>query len=203
MNKYIIEAIGTFFLVITIAFTGNPIAIGGMLAAMVYMGGYISGGHFNPAVTIAVYTRGKITFRETVKYMVSQIVGATLGSLSYFLITGNTFFPKPGVGISIPSASFMEIIFTFALSFVVLSVATSPKIKNNPYFGMAIGLTLMAGIFAGGNISGAVYNPAVAIGAMLVDMRIGTFWPLLILYTAAPWIGGVAAGYAYHLTHKE
>lgn len=203
MNKYIIEAIGTFFLVTTVAFTGNPLAIGAILAAMVYMGGYISGGHYNPAVTLAVHTRGKISHPEMLKYFFSQILGATLASLTYFLITGNTFLPKAGAGISIPSAALMEIIFTFALSFVVLNVATSPKTKDNHYFGLAIGLTLMAGAFAGGNISGGVYNPAIAIGAILVDMRITTYWPLLILYISAPLIGGVLAGYAYNLTHKE
>ncbi|OGG17006.1 hypothetical protein A3D77_03715 [Candidatus Gottesmanbacteria bacterium RIFCSPHIGHO2_02_FULL_39_11] len=203
MNKYIIETIGTFFLVTTVAFTGNPLAIGVILTAMVYMGGYISRGHYNPAVTMAVYTRGKINHREAVKYIFFQILGATLACLTYFLVIGNTFLPKPGAGISILGTALIEIIFTFALSFVVLHVATSPKTKDNQYYGLAIGLTLMAGAFAGGNISGGVYNPAIAVGAILVDMRITSYWLLLILYVASPLIGGVLAGYAYSLTQKE
>src|SRR5437899_10126356 len=88
MNKYVAELIGTFFLVLTIGCSviGNgagplaPLAIGSALMVMIFAGGYISGGHFNPAVTLGVWLRGKCEGNDVAPYMTFQIVGAVLAA---------------------------------------------------------------------------------------------------------------------------
>ena len=201
MNKYTIEFIGTFFLLLTVALTGNPLAIGGILAAMVYMGGYISGGHYNPAVTLAVKIRGAIDTKTMYRYWGAQIGGAIVASLIYFTLKEKAFVPSPPEGISFISAFITEVIFTFALCFTVLHVATSKQTKGNQYYGLAIGLVLMAGAFAGGPISSGVYNPAIGIGTILVDLpNISTHLPNLGLYIIGPAIGGILASLTYKTT---
>ncbi len=199
MNKYIIEGIGTFFLCLVVALTGNPIAIGAVLCAMVYMGGYISGGHYNPAVTLAVWIRGKIEAREAKMYAISQVVGAIIAALVYFTIKSSTFVPTPGKNVDFIASLLVEILFTFALATTVLHTATSDKTKNNQYYGLAIGLTLMAGAFAGGAISGGVYNPAIGLGTILVDLgNLSANIPHLLLYLIGPLTGGTLAGMVFN-----
>ncbi len=202
MKRYIVEFIGTFFLVLVIAMTGNPVAIGAILIAMVYLGGYISGAHYNPAVTLAIVVRGKMIVGEAVKYIVSQVLGATFAAVVFFAVKGTTFTPKP-VTSDFFIATLGEIIFTFALASVVLHVATSEETKGNQYYGLAIGLTVMAGAFVGGPISGGVYNPAVAIGPMLVDIKnVTTNLPNLFMYLVGPVTGAALAAVVYNYVHS-
>lgn len=201
MKKYLIEFIGTFFLVLTIALTGNPIAIGVILTAMIYMGGYISGAHYNPAVTTAVWVRGKIDSMTALRYMGIQVVAGLVAALVFYLIKGTMFIPAPSIaGYSIPLA--VEIIYTFALASVVLHVATSKRTDGNQYFGLAIGLTVMAAAFAGGPISGGAYNPAVAIGPYILEGMTATSSNVLI-YILGPLAGGALAGYVYRYIEQE
>src|SRR5437762_11072222 len=114
MNKYITEFIGTFFLVLTVALTGNPIAIGAVLMVMIYMGGNISGAHYNPAVTLAVIIRGKIGIKDAVIYWVFQFAGAFIAALICLWITGKSFAASPAPGVDFLKAVACEFIFTFA-----------------------------------------------------------------------------------------
>lgn len=205
MNKYIIEGIGTFFLVLTIALTGNPLAIGAILIAMIYMGGYISGGHYNPAVTLAVYLRGKISMPFAIRYCIAQVTGAIIAALIFRLINGQAFVPVPGSDADFLHIILIEFLFTFALASVVLHVATSDKVKGNYYYGFAIGLTVMAAAFAGGAISGGVFNPAVAVGFIVVDIsHFGDHLVNLLMYLSSQIIGAVLAArmYSYVLNSK-
>lgn len=202
MNALVIEAIGTFFLVLVIALTGEPIAIGAILIAMEYMGGAVSGAHYNPAVTISVLIRGAVTMGTAVRYIVAQCTGAALAGLVYTSLSGTVFFPKPAPTTSTWNILLVEALFTFALASVVLHVTTSKKTHNNQYFGLAIGLTVMAAVFAGGPISGGVYNPAVALGPALFQLgAIQTILPLLILYLIGPTVGGILAAIVYKQLH--
>jgi len=202
MNKYLIEFLGTFFLVLTVALTGNPIAVGAVLVAMVYMGGYISGAHYNPAVTLAVFIRGKIKIQEALNYFLVQVLGAFVASFVYYLIANKIFLPKPNPAFSLLSVGLIEVLFTFLLASVILHVATSEKNKGNQYFGLAIGLTLMVGAFAGGKISGAVFNPAIAVGSMFFDLpNIAAYLPSLALYVGTQFLGGLLAGLFYKATN--
>lgn len=207
MNKYLIELIGTFFLVFVIALTGNPIAIGAILTAMVYMGGYISGAHYNPAVTLAVLIRGKITAKDTIFYMLAQITGAFLAAVLFWSLSGEPFIPTANQEISPLSVGVLELIFTFALASVVLHVATSDKVKDNFYYGIAIGLTVMAGVVSVGSITGAVFNPAVGIGPMLLDIQNFASHGAKLLtylgsYVLAPFLGAIGAALVYRLTNR-
>src|SRR5919108_1094029 len=146
INKYLTEFIGTFFLVFTVAMAGGPplapLAVGSILMVMVYMGGHISGGHYNPAVTLAVLLRGKVQSRDVVPYMASQLLGALAASLVVYLVMGRTFAPTPGQGTSVIAALLIEALYTTALCIVVLQGATAPQTTGNSFYGLAIGFTV-------------------------------------------------------------
>ncbi len=210
MKNYLTEAIGTFFLVLTIGLTvlgGTifaPLAIGSALMVMVYMGGHISGGHYNPAVSLAVMMRGKLEKKELVPYWVSQIVGAFLAAVVVYLIVGQTFAPAPGDGATALGALLIEFLFTFALCLVVLNSATASGTAGNSFYGLAIGFTVMVGAFAGGDISGGAFNPAVGIGPILMnamagDGSFGNLW----LYLAGPLLGGAVAAAVFKVQNPD
>jgi aquaporin Z len=195
MNKYLTEFIGTFFLVLTIGCTVvpgaagviPPLAIGSALMVMIFAGGHISGGHYNPAVTLAVWLRGKCPAKDVVPYIVSQVVGATIAALVVGFLYGAG---KPMVIKAVPQALLAEFLFTFALCYVVLNVATAKGTANNSFYGLAIGFTVLTGAFAVGGISGGAFNPAVAIGAAFMKIIEPTqIW----IHLVADLIGGAAA----------
>lgn len=200
MKKYFVELIGTFFLVLTIGCTvigGGagvipPLAIGSALMVMVFAGGHISGGHYNPAVTLGVWMRGRCETRDVVPYMIFQIVGAVLAAVVVKFLRAATVVTvmSPAVG----PALVAELLFTFALVYVVLNVATAKGTSGNSFYGLAIGMTVLTGAFAVGNISGAAFNPAVAVG--ITVMGLSTLLNLWI-YLVANFLGGAAAGLAF------
>mgnify|MGYP001161223143 FL=1 len=169
MKKYIVEGIGTYFLVLIIGLTGNPIAIGIGLSILVYMGGHISGAHYNPAVSLAMIIRGEISVGECLKYVLSQCIGAVAAAYSIILLGADALAVVSKTD-SMTSFFLAEIIFTFLLVFVILNVATHPDTKNNQYYGLAIGLTVAAGAFSVGEISGGVFNPAVSFGPSVLSI---------------------------------
>jgi aquaporin Z len=196
MHKILVEAIGTFFLVLVIGLTviapgaGNmaPLAIGAMLMVMVYAGGPISGAHYNPAVTLAVWLRGKCPAKDVLPYIGAQMGGAVLAAFAATALKQGSrvsaLHPDPY------SALLVEFLFTFVLAFVVLNVSTSKKAAGNSYFGLAIGLTLTAAAYAGGNISGGAFNPAVAVAAALMGLGSASSLWLVVIGNLA---GGVVA----------
>jgi aquaporin Z len=176
LRSFAAEFIGTFFLVLTIGCTvipGTagvipPLAIGGALMVMVYAGGHISGAHFNPAVTLAIFVRGRCEAKQVIPYWIAQLAGAVVAALvTVFLVA------KSGTPMEInnvPAAFVAEFLFTFALAFVVLNSATSKDTANNSFYGLAIGMTVMVGAFAVGGISGGAFNPAVALGLAIMKL---------------------------------
>ena len=165
---------------------------------MVYCGAHISGAHYNPAVTLAMLIQKEISVVDSFKYFFSQILGSTLAALSIYLMKSNMQV-QPVLGDSIYPIFFSEIIFTFLLVFVILNVATHPNLKGNSFYGLAIGLTVMAGIFSVGPISGAVFNPAVSLGPSIVDAITGEgvshyfAW----YYVVFPIIGSILAVFGF------
>jgi aquaporin Z len=207
---YLIEFIGTFFLVLTIGLVvlaGTPfapIAIGAALAIMVYMGGHVSGAHYNPAVTLGVWLRGKLPRAQVVPYWAAQLVGSLSAALVVYLLTGHTFAPAPAPGATALQALLAEFLFTFALTLVVLNTATATATDGNSYFGLAIGLTLMTGVIAAGPISGGAFNPAVGIGPIVVSALLGHgSFSHLWLYLVGPGIGGALAALVFKIQHPE
>jgi aquaporin Z len=209
-RKLLTELIGTFFLVLTIGLTVTaglplaPLAIGSALMVMVYMGGAVSGAHYNPAVTLAVLLRREIGIVEAAEYMGAQIIGAAAAAFTVYAIVGQTFMPAPAATASVGTALLVEALFTFALALVVLNVATARETAGNSYFGLAIGLTVMVGAFAGGPISGGAFNPAVGLGpaiatALLGGGSISHVW----LYVAGPLLGSAVAAGVFRLQRPE
>ncbi len=168
MKKYITEIIGTFFLVLIIGLTANPIAIGLGLAVLVYMGAHISGAHYNPAVTLAMYINDQIDIKESGKYVASQLIGSVVAVFTLVEL-GEDSFSVVSKTTEIRSFFVAEILFTFLLVFVILNVALNKDLKGNQFYGLAIGLTVTAGAFSVGDISGAVLNPAVSFGPSIMS----------------------------------
>lgn len=204
--KYVTEFTGTFFLVLAIALTGNAFVIGATLAALVYIGGHISGGHYNPAVTFGVYLRKKIHAHDALIYASVQLLAAVVAAAAYEILKGQGVLltVAPGVGVSFATALLAEVIFTFLLVSAVLHTATSERTNGNQYYGLAIGLSLMVGVASAGSISGGAFNPAVGIGANLYDIStVGEHLSNLALYSVGPLLGSVVAFLLFRVTSAE
>lgn len=210
MNRFLTEFIGTFFLVLTVALSVTleaplaALAIGSSLMIMVYMGGHISGGHFNPAVTLAALMRGAMNRGDAAPYWGAQIAGAIVAAGIAAWLTGETFAVLPAAEVDAGRAIAVELLFTFALALVVLSTATVPSVGGNSYYGLAIGFTVFVGAVAGGPISGGAFNPAVAIGPALVSALhggpgLGQLW----IYLAGPLLGGLLAALTFRTLVSE
>lgn len=204
MPKYLTEFIGTFFLTLTACLTvtgDRPIpalAIGCSLMIMVYMGGHVSGAHYNPAVSLALLLRKKFPSSDFVPYVISQLLGATVAAYVAYLVLGKTIAIAPGSSISPFTAILVEMLFTFALALTVLNVACSDKTKGNSYYGLAIGFTIVVAAFAGGWISGGAFNPAVGTGPTVIDALFGGgTWSNLWIYYVGPLMGGVLASVVF------
>ncbi len=205
MKNYIVEFIGTFFLVLVIGLVvsqGNPlaaVAIGAILVVLVYMGGHISGAHYNPAVTLACLMRGAIGGKDAAIYMLSQVIGAVAGAATSAALVGKSITVAPGGNVSSMQAVGAEFLFTFALASVVLNVATSKDHPDNSFYGLAIGFTVMAGALAVGPISGGAFNPAVALGHNIVSSALGNIW----IYLVGPLAGGAVASIVFRVTNPH
>jgi aquaporin Z len=169
---------------------------------MVYMGGHISGAHYNPAVSLGLVLRGSFAASEYGAYAAAQLLGAIAASLAVWLVTGRTFVPAPGAGVSIIAALLVEVFYTTALALVVMNVATAPETAGNSFYGLAIGFTVAAGAFAGGPISGGAFNPAVGLGPALIHAIIGRGSIVHVwLYIVGPCIGGAIAAAIFKVQH--
>src|SRR6202049_2215729 len=201
MNKYIAEFIGTFFLVLTIGCSviGNgagplaPLAIGTALMVMIFAGGHISGGHFNPAITVGVWLRGKCETKDVAPYMIFQIMGAVLAALVVKGLKGGGAPVVPLQPETVP-ALLAEFLFTFALVYVVLNVATAKGTSGNSFYGLAIGFTVLVGAFSVGNISGGAFKPAVAVGISALGL---SSWANIWIYLVADFAGAAVAAGAF------
>ena len=200
-RKGAVEVIGTFFLVFTVAVSGfsrsefTPLAAGAVLMVMVYAGGHISGGHYNPAVTIAALLRRRIGLADAMTYWIVQLAaGAVAGVVARAVVNPEAVTTLHPSGRTLAAAAVVELLFTFALCYVVLNVATSKDQAGNSFFGLAIGFTVLAGAFAVGGISGAAFNPAVSLGVAVGGLFA---WSTLWIYIVAQLVAGIAAGLAF------
>ena len=205
MQKFLSEFIGTFFLILTIGLTvipGHagviaPLAIGSVLMVMVYAGGHVSGAHYNPAVTLAVLMRGRCSIAEVPVYLIAQFAGAAAAAYTaVYLVGSGTASPT----IDVTKALIAEFLFTFALAYVVLNVATAKGTSGNSFYGLAIGFIVLAGAFSVGSISGGAFNPAVAIGAPLMGLM---SWNTIWIHMVADFAGGAAAALAFNIMNPD
>jgi len=201
IRKYAVEAIGAFFLTFVVVVSVlshsvfTPLAAGATLMVMIYAGGHISGGHYNPAVTTAALVRGRIGVVEAVGYWTAQVVGGVLaGWIGRAVVNPPAVATLTLTGHAEAAAAVAELLITFALCYVMLNVATSKDQPGNGFFGLAIGFTVAAGAFAVGGISGGVFNPAVALGGATA----GVFaWTTIWVYLVVQLGAGIVAGLAF------
>ncbi len=206
MGKYLTEFIGTFFLVATIGFTviapgaGDlaPLAIGASLMVMIFAGGHVSGAHYNPAVTLAVFMRGRCKAADVIPYWIAQILGAAAAAAIVLFMKGN-----PAVEMMAPDvtrALIAEFLYTFALCYVVLNVATAKGTSGNSAYGLAIGFTVLVGAYSVGSISGGAFNPAVAVGITIMGLSsVANIW----IYLVANLAGGAVAALTFRAINPE
>ena len=201
MKKYLVEFIGTFFLVFTVGASVRsgavlaPVAIGSILMVMIFAGGHISGGHFNPAVTLAVWLRGKCDAKDVVPYWIAQLAAGLVAALIVVAV-----FDKPALAAShfTKSSLVVEFLYTFALAWVVLNAATAKGTAGNSFYGLAIGFTVLSGAVAVGGISGGAFNPAVGLGVYVMGLE---NLHQLGVYVFADLLGGAVAALAFKATH--
>ena len=199
--RLITELVGTFIFLSVIALSGPagplaPLAIGTALMAMVYMGGHISGAHYNPAVSFGAFLSRKLGAADMAGYWVAQLVGAALAFTFGYLVSNHTPGIHAGPRVQVFQALAVEIVFTAALVLVVLAVAATKATQGNSFYGLAIGFTITAAVFIGGPISGGAFNPAVGFGATLGSVVFGSGgWSDLWIYVVGPFIGAaIGAG---------
>ena len=204
MKKYLTEFIGTFFLVLIIGLSKNPLAIGFGLTILVYMGAHISGAHYNPAVSLAMLLRKEITISDFIKYISSQVLGASLAAYVVSIMSSNMIV-QPDLQEPVAIILLAELMFTYLLVFVILNVATHPNLEGNSFYGFAIGLTVMTGAYCVGPLSGGVFNPAVSIGPSLIDLITGNgiSQHFLWYYLTAPVAGSVLAVIHFNFILKK
>jgi aquaporin Z len=207
--KLLTEFVGTFIFLTAIALSGPtgplaPLVIGLALTAMVYMGGHVSGAHYNPAVSFGLFLRKVIAFRTMLLYWITQLVAGSLAFVFAFLIGAHVSGIHPGAGVHWQSAIAAEIVFTTALVLVVLNVAATKETSGNSYYGLAIGLTVGMGAFVAGPVSGAAFNPAVGFGATLGAALFshGT-WSDLWIYIVGPFAGAGLAAAVHRLQARR
>ena len=206
MNKYIAEFIGTFFLVLTIGCTvmagGTgvipPLAIGAALMVMVYAGGHVSGAHYNPAVTLAVFLRGRCAAKDVLPYMAAQVLGSLMAAAVASFLRPD--FVATAVAADFPRVAVAELLYTFALAYVVLNVATAKGTQGNSFYGLAIGFTVLVGAFAVGDISGGAFNPAVAVGAASLGF---VTWANVWMHLLADFAGAALAAVTFKTLNPE
>jgi len=202
--KVVTELVGTFLFlfVISLAAVGAsplaPLAIGSALMVMVYMGGHRSGGHYNPAVSLGLFLQKKMPAKDLLPYWIAQVVGGILAFGLGFYITGKSVKIGPGDGYDAIKAVIVEFIFTLALVLVVLNVACSKKTEGNSFYGLAIGFTILIGAVSAGAVSGGAFNPAVGIGAIVIDALAakGT-WANIWIPIVGPLLGGAVGSYIW------
>jgi aquaporin Z len=199
LRKCLVETVGTFFLVATIGFTVlrpndagamAPLAIGSILMVTIFAGAHLSGAHYNPAVTLAVFVRGRCSGLDVVTYWLAQVFGGVVAAAIVLYMKD----PSPGQALNpnIPRALLAEFLYTFALCAVVLNVATSKATNANSFYGLAVGFTVLTGAYSVGAISGGAFNPAVAVGITIMGLSAWTnIWIFLVANLAAGALAGV------------
>jgi aquaporin Z len=206
MPRYLTEFVGTLFFVMSIGLavaSGGPLTpvfIGSALMVVVYMGAPVSGAHYNPAVTLALFLRRKMPRGDLLAYWIAQLLGASVGAYLSYMFVDHTFAPAPAATTGTGAALLVELLYTCLLALVVLNCAARDAIKGNSYYGLAIGFTIVVAAATGGPISGGAFNPAVATGSILINALsgpgdLGHLW----LYLVGPFAGGALAALLFGL----
>ena len=212
MKKYLSEAIGTYSMIFcgcgamvindytagVITHPGVAISWGLIVMSMIYAFGDISGGHFNPAVTLGFAVAKKFSWREVPKYIFSQFTGAILASLTLLFL-----FPESDLGATIPSLEplkvfIIELLLSFFLMVVIINVSTGSK-EIGPIAGIAIGSVILLEAMFAGPLTKASMNPIRSLAPALASGNFTHLW----VYLTAPFIGMLLAVYSCKLVKDE
>lgn len=209
MRRYLAEFIAAFSLVFAgcgavivnqitdggLGVVGIAMVFGLIIMAMIYATGDISGAHINPAVTIAFALTRNFPVREVIPYIVAQVAGAMVGALALLAIFGNI----ADLGTTLPAGSvlqslWLEVVLTFLLMFVIMSVATGASDKGL-VAAIAIGATVGLDALFGGPVSGASMNPARSLGPALVSGNLEAIWVYILGPVTGAALGALAFSY--------
>ncbi len=204
INAYLLEAIGTFFLVLVFGFTGDALAIGLTLMALIYIGFEGSGAHYNPAISFAFLLKRRLTLTGFLGYFISQILGGILAASILLFLSGSVFYVEPPASTNLYQQAIAEVFFVFIFVLVMLIFSLSNNHRRSKLIGLIAGLTFAGMILVTTSISGGVLNPAISLGTATVDFINGggTYMDVL-LYTVAPLTGGALAAFAFNFFHLE
>lgn len=199
MKKLLMEFLGTFFLVLAVAMNAGAIAIAAMLMTWIYIGGYVSGAHYNPLVTLAVVVRERFGWKEAPWYMLAQVLGGFVAYALTFYLKGQIVIPAPAPQVTILQAFLVEVLLSFTFALVVLVVTTTELFRTSQLFGLIIGFSIPALARVGAPISGGLFNPAIALGASLMGLVKGTpiLWEHLFMYVGGAFLGAVLAAIVF------
>lgn len=209
VRKYTAELLGTFVLALTVfmcifnkvSADIQPLAIGLCLTALVYVLGHSSGAHLNPAVTLAVILRGRISPKEGIFYIVAQILGSLAAfGLAYFLVSPKGVSLPPLPTLSIFQALTAEILGAFILTYTILNVATAKSLEGNNFYGSAIGFSKVGALYAFGSISGSVFNPAISLSLCLAGLA---NWQFLWVYLVGALLGAAIAVFIFKFINPD
>jgi glycerol uptake facilitator-like aquaporin len=205
MKNYLTELFGTFFLVLIIGINGNPLAIGFGLMVLIYLGFHSSGAHYNPIVTLAMLFRKEISLLDSINYIIFQILGAILAGSAVFFLTSVTMEVQPNLSATVYQILGYEVLFTYLYVYAFLTVTSHPKLKNNSFYGLVLGATIMVGLFSSIQTSGGVFNPATSVGVSLSHLFIGDGVSKYYLwyYLVGPALGGLIATAHYSLINVK
>lgn len=198
MHSYVMEAVGAFFLVLVFGFTGNALAIGLTLMALVYVGSRVSGAHFNPAVSLAFFLKRRLSAAEFAGYLIAQLLGAFFAASAIFFLSTSVFYVEPPATTNLYQQAFAEVLFTFIFVLVMLTLTITKSFRKNNLSGLAVGLTFGGMLMVATPVSGGILNPATSIGTAGFDLiQGGNSIVHSLLYTIAPLTGGALAAFSF------
>lgn len=197
MKRHIIEFVGTFFVVLAISLTKNPLAIGLIYLALLYIGARVSGAHYNPGITLALWLRGEFATRRIAGYWASQALGAFAALLFAYKLTGVLFLLDAASGEQTAYIGALELLLSFVLGYVFLVTRTIKLIRDTHLYGIILGCTLVGLTAFGGLINGAVAVASLVLQAIYTESSaVGTLQNFFV-YALAPLMGAIAAGAAF------
>lgn len=197
MKRHVLEFLGTFFVVLAVSLTQNPLAIGLVYLALLYVGSRVSGAHYNPAITLAMWLRGEFATHRIWGYFAAQLLGAFVALLFEYKLSGSIFTPDISPEDQLFFICALELLFTFVLCYVFLATRTVKALRESQLYGIILGLTLV-----GLSSMGGLFNAAIGVASLVLhaiyggEVQIHTFNNILV-YVVSPLLGAVIAGLTY------
>lgn len=198
MKRHVIEFLGTFFVALAVSLTENPTAIGLVYLALLYIGWRVSGAHYNPGVTLALWLRGEFATHRIWGYWIAQVLGAFFALVFEFKLSGSLFTPDISPDDHVFFICALEFLFTFALCYVYLAARTVKALRDSQLYGVILGFTLVGLASMGGLFNAAIGLASLVLYAIYgVEMYVHVFNNILV-YAVCPLLGAVAAGLAFN-----